>query len=78
MSVESRDGEDSREILTVRTQGEISLAGIKVFSSQENSSPQNLLSSDKKGSRGAQARGEELTRQAQTLKNIVCAGFGGN
>ena len=74
-SVESRDGEDSREILTVRTQGEISLAGIKVFSSQENSSPQNLLSSDEKGSHGAQARGEELTRQAQTLKNIVCAGF---
>ena len=78
VSVESRDGEDSREILTVLTQGEISLAGIKVFSSQENSSPQNLLSSDEKGSRGAQARGEELTRQAQTLKNIVCAGFGGN
>nr|WP_314887511.1 hypothetical protein [uncultured Campylobacter sp.] len=74
-SVESRDGEDSREILTVRTQGEISLAGVKIFSSQENSSPQNSLSSDEKGSRGAQARGEELTKQTQTLKNIVCAGF---
>ena len=76
-SIESRDGENSREILTVRTQGEISLAGIKVFSSQENSSPQNLLASDEKGLHGTQARGEELTRQAQTLKNIVCAGFGG-
>ena len=76
-SVESRDGEDSREILTVRTQGEISLEVVKIFSSQENSSPQNLLASDEKGSHGAQARGEELTRQAQTLKNIVCAGFGG-
>ena len=76
-SVESRDGEDSREILTVRTQGKISLEGVKIFSSQENSSPQNSLASDEKGSHGAQARGEELTRQAQTLKNIVCAGFGG-
>ena len=74
-SVESRDGEDSREILTVRTQGEISLEVVKIFSSQENSSPQNLLASDEKGSHGAQARGEDLTRQAQTLKNIVCAGF---
>ena len=76
-SVESRDGEDSRQIFAVRTQGEISLEGVKIFSSQENSSPQNLLASDEKGSHGAQARGEELTRQAQTLKNIVCAGFGG-
>ena len=76
-SVESRDGEDSREILTVRTQGEISLAGIKVFSSQENSSPQNLLASDEKGSHGAQANAKTLIKEAQTLKNVVCAGFGG-
>lgn len=76
-SVESRDGEDERQISALRTRGEISLVGVKIFSSQENSSPQNSLSSDKKGSHGAQARGEELTRQAQTLKNIVCAGFGG-
>ena len=78
ISVESRDGEDAREIFAVRTQGEISLEGVKIFSSQESSSPQNSLSSDEKGSHGAQARGEELTRQAQTLKNVVCAGFGGN
>ena len=77
-SVESRNGEDAREILTVRTQGEISLAGVKIFSSQENSSPQNLLASDEKGSHGAQANGATLVREAQTLKNIVCAGFGGN
>lgn len=76
-SVESRDGEDSRQIFAVRTRGEISLAGIKVFSSQENSSPQNLLASDEKGSRGAQANEATLIKQAQTLKNIVCAGFGG-
>ena len=76
-SVESRDGEDERQISALRTRGEISLVGVKIFSSQENSSPQNLLALDKKGSHGAQARGEELTRQAQTLKNIVCAGFGG-
>ena len=76
-SVESRVGEDTRQIFAVRTQGEISLEVVKIFSSQENSSPQNLLASDEKGSRGAQARGEELTRQAQTLKNVVCAGFGG-
>ena len=74
-SVESRVGEDAREILTVRTQGEISLAGVKIFSLQENSSPQNSLASDEKGSRGAQANKETLTKQAQTLKNIVCAGF---
>ena len=76
-SVESRDGEDARQISALRTRGEISLEGVKIFSSQENSSPQNLLSLDEKGSHGAQARGEELTRQARTLKNIVCAGFGG-
>ena len=77
-SVESRDGEDARQILAVRTRGEISLAGVKIFSSQENSSPQNPLSSDEKGSRGAQANGATLVREVQTLKNIVCAGFGGN
>ena len=76
-SVESRDGEDSREILTVRTRGEISLEVVKIFSSQENSSPQNLLASDEKGSRGAQANEATLIKQAQTLKNVVCAGFGG-
>ena len=74
-SVESRDGEDSREILTVRTRGEISLAGVKIFSSQENSSPQNSLASDEKGSHGAQANKETLIKEAQTLKNIVCTGF---
>lgn len=76
-SVESRDGEDSREILTVRTQGEISLEGVKIFSSQENSSPQKQLSSDEKGLHGAQANEATLIKQAQILKNIVCAGFGG-
>ena len=74
-SVESRDGEDSRKILTVRTQGEISLEGVKIFSSQENSSPQNLLASDEKGSHGAQANEATLIKQAQTLKNVVCMGF---
>ena len=74
-SVESRDGEDARQILTVRTQGEISLAGVKIFSSQENSSPQKQLFSDEKGSRGAQAKTKTLIKEAQTLKNIVCAGF---
>ena len=76
-SVESRDGEDSREILTVRTQGEISLEGVKIFSSQENSSPQKQLSSDEKGLHGAQANKETLSKEVQILKNIVCAGFGG-
>lgn len=75
ISVESRDGEDAREIFAVRTQGEISLEGVKIFSSQESSSPQNSLSSDKKGSHGAQANEATLIKQAQTLKNIVCAGF---
>ena len=77
ISVESRDGEDSREILTVRTRGEISLEGVKIFSSQESSSPQNSLSSDEKGSHGAQANEETLIKEAQTLKNIVYVGFGG-
>ena len=76
-SVESRDGEDSRQISALRTQGKISLVGVKIFSSQENSSPQNLLASDEKGSHGAQANEATLIKQAQTLKNIVCAGFGG-
>jgi len=76
-SVESRDGEDARQIFAVRTQGEISLEGVKIFSSQENSSPQNSLASDEKGSHGAQANEATLIKQAQTLKNIVCAGFGG-
>ena len=74
-SVESRDGEDARQISALRTQGKISLAGVKIFSSQENSSPQNLLASDEKGSRGEQANGATLVREAQTLKNIICAGF---
>ena len=77
-SVESRVGEDARQIFAVRTQGEISLAGVKIFSSQENSSPQNLLASYEKGSRGAQSNEATPIKQAQTLKNIVCAGFGGN
>lgn len=77
ISVESRDGEDAREIFAVRTQGEISLEGVKIFSSQESSSPQNSLSSDEKGSHGAQANEETLIKEAQTLKNIVCVGFGG-
>ncbi len=77
-SVESRDGEGARQILAVRTRGEISLEGVKIFSSQENSSPQKQLFSDEKGSRGAQAKTKMLIKQAQTLKNIVCAGFGGN
>lgn len=76
-SIESRDGEDSRQIFAVRTRGEISLAGVKIFSSQENSSPQKRLSSDEKGSRGTQSNEAMLIKQAQTLKNIVCAGFGG-
>lgn len=76
-SVESRDGENARQIFAVRTQGEISLSGVKIFSSQENSLPQKRLSSDEKGSRGAQANEATLIKQAQTLKNIVCAGFGG-
>ena len=75
VSVESRDGEDARQISALRTRGEISLAGVKFFSSQENSSPQKQLASYEKGSHGAQARDEELTKQAQTLKNIVCVGF---
>ena len=75
ISVESRDGEDAREIFAVRTQGEISLEGVKIFSSQESSSPQNSLSSDEKGSHGAQANEETLIKEAQTLKNIVCVGF---
>lgn len=74
-SVESRVGEDARQISAFRTQGEISLEGVKIFSPQENSSPQNSLASDEKGSRGAQANKETLIKQAQTLKNIVCAGF---
>lgn len=74
-SVESRDSEDAREILIVRTRGEISLEVVKIFSSQENSSPQNSIASYEKGSRGAQANKETLIKQAQTLKNIVCAGF---
>ena len=77
-SVESRVGEDTRQIFAVRTQGKISLEGVKIFSSQENSSPQNLLASDEKGSHGAQANEATLIKQAQTLKNIVCAGFSGN
>ena len=76
-SVESRDGEDARQILAVRTRGEISLEGVNIFRSQENSSPQKQLFSDEKGSRGAQAKTKMLIKQAQTLKNIVCAGFGG-
>ena len=76
-SVESRGGEDARQIFAVRTQGEILLEVVKIFSSQENSSPQNSLASDKKGSHGAQANEATLIKQAQTLKNIVCAGFGG-
>jgi hypothetical protein len=62
----------------VRTQGEISLEGVKIFSSQENSSPQNSLASYEKGLHGAQANEATLItliKQAQTLKNIVCAGF---
>nr|WP_315018857.1 hypothetical protein [uncultured Campylobacter sp.] len=74
-SVESRDGEDARQIFAVRTLGEISLEGVKIFSSQENSLPQKRLSLYEKGSHGAQANGATLTKQAQTLKNIVCAGF---
>ena len=74
-SVESRDGEDSRQIFAVRTRGEISLEGVKIFSSQENSSPQKQLSSYEKGSHGAQANEATLTKEAQILKNIVCAGF---
>ena len=77
-SVESRVGEDTRQIFAVRTQGEILLEGVKIFSSQENSSPQNSLASDEKGSRGEQANGATLAKQARTLKNIVCAGFSGN
>ena len=76
-SVESRVGEDTRQIFAVRTRGKISLEGVKIFSSQENSSPQNPLASYEKGSRGEQANGATLVREAQTLKNIVCAGFGG-
>ena len=76
-SVESRDGEYARQISALRTRGEISLAGVKIFSSQENSSPQNSLASYEKGSHGAQANEATLIKQAQILKNIVCAGFGG-
>ena len=74
-SVESRDGEDARQISALRTRSEISLEGVKIFSSQENSSPQNSLASYEKGSHGAQANKETLSKEAQTLKNIVCAGF---
>jgi len=76
-SIESRDGEDARQISALRMRGEISLEGVKIFSSQENSSPQKQLFSDEKGSRGAQAKTKMLIKEAQTLKNIVCAGFGG-
>ena len=74
-SVESRDGKDARQISALRTRGEISLEVVKIFSSQENSPPQKQLFSDEKGSRGEQANGATLVREAQTLKNIVCAGF---
>lgn len=78
-SVVSHTGETVRQIFTVRTRGEISIEGVKAFSSQESSLPQSFGGdgTDENSSRVVpqENENETLIQVAQTLKNIVCAGF---
>ena len=78
-SVVSHTGETVRQIFTVRTRGEISIEGVKAFSSQESSLPQSFGGdgTDENSSRVVpqENENETLMQVAQTLKNIVCAGF---